>query len=128
MGALQGVAELFPISSLAQTMLVPALLKWDFDPKAAQYLPFVVSLHLATALALVLYFWRDWLGVIRGFFGCLTHGKLIYDKESKFAWLLVAGTIVVGLAGLALDKKSPGFSMIARSGGSSGSCWSSTDS
>jgi undecaprenyl-diphosphatase len=104
-GALQGVAELFPISSLAQTILVPALLKWDFDPKEAQYLSFTVALHLATAVALVLYFWKDWARVIKGFAGCVSHRKLVYDKESKFAWLLVAGTIIVGLAGLALDKK-----------------------
>ena len=103
MGALQGVAELFPISSLAQTILVPALLGWEFDH--AQYLSFVVALHLATAVALVIYFWKDWLRVVTGFLGCFKHGKLVYDKESKFAWLLVAGTIVVGAAGLVLEKK-----------------------
>jgi undecaprenyl-diphosphatase len=106
MGALQGVAELFPISSLAQTILVPALLDWQFaQSDRDQYLSFVVALHLATAIALVLYFWKDWYRVMMGFLGCFTRGKLVYDKDSKFAWMLVAGCIVVGAAGLALDKR-----------------------
>lgn len=111
LGALQGVAELFPISSLAQTILIPAVLakmgfdSWAFDPKDTDYLAFVVALHLATAAALVVYFWRDWLKVIMGFLGVFRNGKLIYDKESKFAWLLVAGTVVVGAVGLVLEKK-----------------------
>jgi undecaprenyl-diphosphatase len=103
LGALQGVSELFPISSLAHTILIPALLHWDLSQPG--YLAFVVALHLATAIALVLYFWRDWMKVVRGLLGCLVKGRLIYDKESKFAWLLVVGTLFVGLAGLALEKK-----------------------
>ena len=105
LGALQGVAELFPISSLAQTILLPALLHWDVDPKQGDFLAFVVALHLATAVALVLYFYKDWLRVIRAFAGSLTRGKLVYDDDSKFAWLLVAGTVLVGVAGLAGEKK-----------------------
>lgn len=104
LGALQGVAELFPISSLAQTILIPALLGWTID-RNDDYLAFVVALHLATAVALVLYFWKDWLKVLMGFLGFFRHGRLIYDKESKFAWLLVVGTVFVGAAGLALEKK-----------------------
>jgi undecaprenyl-diphosphatase len=103
LGGLQGVAELFPISSLAQTILIPALLDWKFDQ--SQYLAFVVALHLATAVALVLYFWKDWLRVLKGFLGVFTRGRFVYDKDSKFAWLLVAGTIVVGVAGLVLEKR-----------------------
>jgi undecaprenyl-diphosphatase len=106
MGALQGVAELFPISSLAQTILVPDLFGWNLPD---EYLTFVIALHLATAVALVLYFWKDWYRVVMGFLGCFKHGKLVYDKESKFAWLLVSGTVVVGVAGLALNKKIDAF-------------------
>jgi undecaprenyl-diphosphatase len=105
LGLLQGVAELFPISSLAQTILIPALLGWNLNQKDSDFLAFVVALHLATAIALVIYFWKDWRKVIAGFFGCLTHGKLVYDRDSKFAWLLVAGTVVVGAVGLAAEKK-----------------------
>jgi undecaprenyl-diphosphatase len=103
LGLLQGVAELFPISSLAQTILVPALLGWTFVQE--DYLAFVVALHLATAVALVIYYRKDWIAVVTAFAGCLTHKKLVYDRQSKFAWLLVAGTVIVGGAGLAGEKK-----------------------
>jgi undecaprenyl-diphosphatase len=109
LGALQGIAELFPISSLAQTILIPALLGWKLNQKDSNFLAFVVALHLATALALLIYFWKDWLRVMRAFAGCLTRGKLVYDRESKFAWMLVAGTVVVGLVGLLLEKKLRSF-------------------
>jgi undecaprenyl-diphosphatase len=101
LGALQGVAELFPVSSLAQTIIIPALLKWHLSTGKddQDYLAFVVALHLATAVALVLYFWQDWIKVVRGFVGLGKRG------EMKFAWLLVAGTAVVGVAGLAGEKK-----------------------
>jgi undecaprenyl-diphosphatase len=102
LGALQGVAELFPISSLAQTILIPPLLGWTVE--RTQYLSVIVAFHLATAIALVIFYWKDWQKVLVAFAGCLTRGKLVYDRESKFAWMLVAGTVFVGLAGLALDK------------------------
>ncbi len=109
LGVLQGVAELFPISSLAQTILLPALLKWDIDQANTDFLAFVVALHLATAVALVLFFRKDWIQVLRGFLGFFTHGKLVYNAESKFAWLLVVGTVIVGAAGLALEKHLRAF-------------------
>jgi len=102
LGALQGVAELFPVSSLAQTLLIPALLGWSFDQSG--FLPFVVALHLATAFALLIFFWSDWQRVILAFLGCFNRGKLVYDRESKFAWLLVAGTVIVGAVGLVAEK------------------------
>jgi undecaprenyl-diphosphatase len=105
LGALQGIAELFPVSSLAQTILLPALLKWDFNREAPDYLAFVVALHFATALALLIYFWSDWKKVIAAFIGSAKRGRLIYDEASKFAWLLVAGTVVVGALGLVFEKK-----------------------
>jgi undecaprenyl-diphosphatase len=105
LGALQGVAELFPISSLAQTILLPALLHWKIDGEGTDYLAFVVALHLATAAALVLYFWRDWLRVLLAYAGSVKRMRLVYDDASKLAWMLVAGTIVVGVVGLAAEKK-----------------------
>jgi len=62
-------------------------------------------MHLATAIALVIFYWKDWQKVVMAFLGCLTRGKLVYDRESKFAWMLVAGTVFVGAAGLVLDKR-----------------------
>jgi len=104
-GALQGVSELFPVSSLAHTILIPALLGWGIDQEANNFLSFVVALHLATAIALVIYFWQDWRAVIKAYVGSIQRRKLVYDENSKFAWLLVAGTIVVGAIGLIFEKQ-----------------------
>jgi undecaprenyl-diphosphatase len=108
LGALQGITELFPVSSLAQTILWPALLGWNLGPSQRErpdFLAFLVALHLATAIALFIYFWKDWRVVIAAFIGSAKRGRLIYDEPSKFAWLLIAGTIVVGLVGLVFEKK-----------------------
>jgi undecaprenyl-diphosphatase len=108
LGALQGVSELFPVSSLAQTILIPSILGWNLGPQVRDrpnFLAFVVALHLATAIALFIYFWQDWKVVIAAFIGCAKKGKLIYDEPSKFAWLLIAGTVVVGFLGLVFEKK-----------------------
>jgi undecaprenyl-diphosphatase len=102
LGLIQGVAELFPVSSLAQTILLVDLLKWQTGD---DFLAFLVALHLATAIALLIYFWADWRGVIRAFIGSAQRGKLVYDGPSKFAWLLVAGTVVVGAVGFVFEKR-----------------------
>jgi undecaprenyl-diphosphatase len=104
-GALQGVSELFPVSSLAHTILLPYLLNWGIDQQASNFLAFVVALHLATAIALLIYFWQDWREVVRAFVGSAQRRQLVYDRNSKFAWLLVAGTVVVGLVGLVFEKQ-----------------------
>ena len=76
-GLVQGVSELFPISSLGHNVLLPALVggQWAKDlsvsAKGSPYLAFIVGLHVATALAIILFFWRDWLRIIRGFFSSL---------------------------------------------------------
>ena len=64
--ALQGVTELFPISSLAHSILIPALFHWPIARTADWFLPFIVVLHLGTATALLIYFWRDWARLIGG--------------------------------------------------------------
>ena len=63
---LQGVTELFPISSLGHVVIVPSLLGWPIDQHAAEFLPFVVVLHIGTAAALLVYFWREWLAIALG--------------------------------------------------------------
>ena len=108
-GLLQGVTELFPVSSLGHSILVPALLgghwKADLNVSAADspYLNVLIGLHLATALALVVYFWRDWVRVISGLLSSIRHRR-IETVEEKLAWLLIVATIPVGIAGLALDS------------------------
>ena len=105
LGILQGVSELFPVSSLGQLIIFKHLLHWHFNANNRNFLSFVVALHLATAAALVIYFWKQWRKVVLAYLGSVKRGKLVYDQDSKFAWLLVAGTIIVGLIGLAFEKK-----------------------
>jgi undecaprenyl-diphosphatase len=100
--ALQGVTELFPISSLGHSILVPALLRWPIDRTADWFLPFIVVLHLGTAGALVLYFWRDWARLIAGWLRA--RGRPV-NPEARLLWLIVVGTIPAGLLGLLLSHR-----------------------
>lgn len=107
-GVLQGVTELFPVSSLGHAILLPALcggqLATDLDVSAPQspYLAFIVGLHVATAAALLVFFWRDWLRVLTGLASSVRHRRIQTPSE-RLSWLIVAATIPVGLAGLALE-------------------------
>ena len=106
-GILQGVTELFPISSLGHSVLIPAWLGWDKIVNAQSagesfYLAFVVALHVATALALLWYFRQDWKRIIAGFFHTLRTRKLETPDE-RLAWLLIVATIPAGLTGIALE-------------------------
>lgn len=109
MGAIQGISELFPISSLGHSILIPALIggSWaqDLNVAAARspYLAFIVGLHVATATALLLFFWRDWVRIAIGFGTSLRHRRIRTGAE-RLAWLLILATIPVGLAGLLLEK------------------------
>jgi len=106
-GLLQGATELFPVSSLGHSVLVPAWLGWK-DLVAAQaasesfYLAFVVALHVATALALLVYFREDWVRIITGFFRTL-RTRRIETPDERMAWLLVVATIPAGIMGVALE-------------------------
>lgn len=101
---LQGVTELFPISSLGHTVLVTALLGWGELQNSASFLPFVVLFHVGTATALFVYFWRDWFAIIRGFVVTAVAGRLDADPNGRVAWLLIAGTIPAGLIGVFLES------------------------
>jgi undecaprenyl-diphosphatase len=107
-GLLQGVTELFPVSSLGHSVLIPALLggswKADLSVSAPEspYLAFIVGLHVATALALLTFFWRDWVRIIGGFYTSLRYRR-IQTPDERLAWLIIFATIPVGLAGLALE-------------------------
>ena len=110
-GLIQGIAELFPISSLGQTVLIPSLIGGSWSQLVAQqassespYLAFVVGLHVATALALISFFWREWLAVIEGFVTSLLNRRIQSDDE-RLAWLIVIATIPVGLTGLLLEHQ-----------------------
>jgi undecaprenyl-diphosphatase len=107
-GAFQGVTELFPVSSLGHSVLVPALVggQWARDLNVSTpespYLAFIVGLHVATAAALLVFFWRDWLRVVAGFVSSARYRR-IQTPDERLAWLIVVATIPVGLAGVALE-------------------------
>jgi undecaprenyl-diphosphatase len=104
-GLFQGVAELFPISSLGHAVLIPAWVggSWADDLNVSSpespYLAFIVGLHVATAVALIVYFWRDWLRILRGLATSIGH-RQVANADQRLAWLLVLATIPVGLVGL----------------------------
>ena len=107
-GLFQGVTELFPVSSLGHSVLIPALIggQWarDLSVSAPEspYLAFIVGLHVATAVALLAYFWRDWLRIIGGLLSSL-RDRQIQTPDQRLAWLLILATITVGVSGLALE-------------------------
>ncbi|MGN6608454.1 MAG: undecaprenyl-diphosphate phosphatase [Jatrophihabitans sp.] len=107
-GALQGVAELFPVSSLGHSVLVPAVVggSWARDLNVSTpespYLAFIVGLHVATAIALIVYFWRDWVRIVGGLVTSIVRRE-VRTSDQRLAWLLVLATIPVGLVGLLLE-------------------------
>jgi undecaprenyl-diphosphatase len=107
-GLLQGVTELFPVSSLGHSVLVPALIggRWARDLSLtgdqSPYLAFLVAVHVATAVALVVFFRRDWVRIVVGFVTSVRDRK-ITTADQRLAWLLIAATVPVGIAGLALE-------------------------
>jgi undecaprenyl-diphosphatase len=117
-GLLQGITELFPVSSLGHAVLIPAIVggQWaqDLDVSKAEspYLAYIVGLHVATALAMIAYFWRDWLRIIRAFFASVGHvispapGTRRFEPQNidqTLAWMIILATIPVGLAGVLLE-------------------------
>ena len=99
---LQGITELFPVSSLGHAVLVPALLHWPMNRDAPWFLPFIVVLHLGTAAALLLFFWRDWWKILTSL--VRTRGRPS-EPDARLFWLLVLGTVPAGLIGLALHQR-----------------------
>jgi undecaprenyl-diphosphatase len=106
-GVLQGVTELFPVSSLGHSVLIPALFGWHnlVGAQSADesfYLAFVVGLHVATALALLVYFRRDWVRIVSGMVGSV-RTRRIDTPDARLGWLLVVATIPVGVTGLLFE-------------------------
>jgi undecaprenyl-diphosphatase len=107
-GALQGITELFPVSSLGHSVLIPAVVggRWARDLSVAApespYLAYIVGLHVATALALIIFFWRDWVRIVAGFVTSMRHRR-IESPDERLAWMIILGTIPVGVAGLLLE-------------------------
>ena len=107
-GLVQGVSEMFPVSSLGHNVLIPAIIggSWARDLNVAApespYLAFIVGLHVATAIALLIYFWRDWVRITGGFFTSV-RDRRVRTQDQKLAWMIIAATIPVGIVGLLFE-------------------------
>jgi undecaprenyl-diphosphatase len=107
LGVLQGATELFPVSSLGHTVLFPNLFGWHNvvawqSQSESPWLAFVVMLHVGSAIGLLIYFWRDWVAIIKAFFATLRKRRIDTPTE-RLAWLIICATIPVGILGLALE-------------------------
>jgi len=108
-GLIQGVSELFPVSSLGHNVLIPALVggSWAQDLNVSSatspYLAFIVGMHVATAIALLIYFWRDWIRIIGGFLSSI-RDRRVETRDQRMAWMIILATIPVGLVGVVADK------------------------
>lgn len=109
---LQGVTELFPVSSLGHTVILPGLLPNLFPPGFATdtscdgqscFLPLVTALHLGTSIALVIYFWRDWLQVCKTVFNSIKNAEISKGTEEWVGWLIIIGCIPGGILGVTLE-------------------------
>ena len=98
----QGVTELFPVSSLGHAVILPGVLHLGIDQKAPEFLPFLVVLHLGTAAALLAYFWKDWLNILTGLFGAATPARAENRHVLK---LVVFATLPAALLGALFEHK-----------------------
>jgi undecaprenyl-diphosphatase len=108
-GVFQGIAELFPVSSLGHTVLIPKLFGWNNlvksqDASESFYLAFIVGLHVANAVALLVFFWKDWVRIVNAFFVTLRTRRVETSTE-RLAWLIVVACIPTGILGLLLEHK-----------------------
>jgi undecaprenyl-diphosphatase len=106
LGLLQGISELFPVSSLGHSVILPRLLGWHIRQNDSFFITFLVATHLATALVLLGFFWRDWVRIVKGLARSLREREIREDDaDAKLGWLLVIGTIPAGILGLLLEHK-----------------------
>ena len=105
LGLTQGVTELFPISSLGHSVLIPGLLGWNISQNSETFLEFLVATHLATAIVLFIIYFKDWVRIVKGIFRSLAAREISdRDPDAKLGWLLVVSTIPAGIIGLLLKK------------------------
>ena len=105
LGALQGLSEPFPISSLGHAVLLPKLLGWDIHQNDDYFLSFLVATHCATALVLFIYFFEDWKRIWFGFVRSVKGHSTPRDLDARLAWVIIIGTIPAGILGIALEHK-----------------------
>ena len=101
LGLLQGFSELFPISSLGHSVILPQLLGWNIHQNDPYFITFLIATHLATAIVLFIFFFRDWMRIFTGMWRSLADRQIAPDNhDAKLGWLLVVGTVPAGLLGL----------------------------
>ncbi len=105
LGALQGISEPFPISSLGHAVLLPHLFGWNIHQNDDYFLSFLVATHCATALVLFLFFLDDWKRIWSGFVRSVRGRATPRDHDARLAWLIIVGTIPAGILGIALEHK-----------------------
>jgi undecaprenyl-diphosphatase len=100
-GLIQGITELFPISSLGHSVIIPKLLHWNLNQGQPFFLTFLVATHLATAIVLFFFFYKEWIKIFKGL-GRSLKNRVVEksDTYAKLGWLLVIGTIPAGILGL----------------------------
>jgi undecaprenyl-diphosphatase len=97
----QGFSELFPVSSLGHTIIIQSLLNVSVTKDTTEFLPFIIALHLGTAIALIIYFKEEWTKIIKALFKSAYKGRIDNKAfEEKFSWMLVIGTVPVGIVGI----------------------------
>lgn len=113
LGLVQGITELFPISSLGHTVLLPGLFGWNIDQNAEMFLEFLVATHLATAIVLFVIYFRDWIRIVKGIFRSLAKREISdADPDAKLGWLLIVSTIPAGIIGLLLKDQITGWFLL----------------
>jgi undecaprenyl-diphosphatase len=104
LGALQGITELFPISSLGHTVLLPSLIGWEIKQSDPAFLSFLVATHFATALVLLGFYAGEWVRIVGAMLGSL-RDREITTPDARLGWLLVVATIPAGLLGLLFEEQ-----------------------
>jgi undecaprenyl-diphosphatase len=108
LGVIQGVTELFPISSLGHTVLLPNLFGWSqlvaYQSSSTEnaWLAFIVMLHVGSAVGLLIYFWRDWVEIVKAFFATLRKRR-VETRTERLAWLIICASIPTGIIGILLE-------------------------
>lgn len=110
LGVLQGVTELFPVSSLGHSVLIANLFGWhnlssQETADTSTFLNLLVMMHVATAIALIIFYRQEWVRIVKGFFRSLQSKDIAHDSDAKLAWLLITATIPAGLIGVLFDHK-----------------------
>jgi undecaprenyl-diphosphatase len=101
LGLLQGFSELFPISSLGHSVILPRLFGWNIHQNDPYFITFLIATHLATAIVLFLFFFKDWMRILSGMWRSLAERQIAADNtDAKLGWLLVVGTVPAGILGL----------------------------